>query len=99
MYNLLETRLRNLNVTSHHPHNLNATFHHPLRSAHDFFGNRVIKHWNQLPLCMQNSTSINSFKAGPDLFKLSEPDSPYGFWKLWEEIYNRIRDKSEHVNY
>ena len=48
---------------------------------------------------MQNSTSINSFKAGPDLFKLSEPDSPNGFWKLWEEIYNRIRDKSEHVNY
>ena len=31
--------------------------------------------------------------------KLSKPDSPNGFWKLSEEILNRIGDKSEHVNY
>ena len=41
----------------------------------------------------------NAFKAGLDLFKLSKPDSPNGFWKLSEEIFNRITDKSEHVNY
>ena len=64
-----------------------------------FFDNRVIKYWNQLPLRVRNSTSINAFKAGLDLFKLSKPDSPNGFWKLSEEIFNRISDKSEHVNY
>ena len=42
--------------------------------------NRVIKYWNQLPLRVRNSTSINAFKAGLDLFKLSKPDSPNGFW-------------------
>ena len=79
--------------------NLNVTSHHLLRSAHDFFNNRVIEYWNQLPLHVQNSTSINAFKAGLDLFKLSKPDSPHGFCKLSEEIFNRISDKSEHVNY
>ena len=48
---------------------------------------------------MRNSTSINAFKARLDLFKLSKPDSPNAFWKLSEEIFNRISDKSEHVNY
>ena len=61
--------------------------------------NRVIKYWNQLPLRVRNSTSINAVKAGLDLFKLSKPDSPDAFWKLSEEIFNRISDKSEHVNY
>ena len=60
---------------------------------------RVIKYWNQLPLRVRNSTNINAFKAGLDLFKLSKPDSPDAFWKLSEEIFNRISDKSEHVNY
>ena len=54
----------------------NFTSHRPLRSAHDFFNNRVIKYWNQLPLRVRNSSSINAFKAGLDLFKLSKPDSP-----------------------
>ena len=85
--------------TAYQTRNLNVTSHHPLRSAHDFFNNRVIKYWNQLPLRVRNSTSINAFKAGLDLFKLSKPDSPNGFWKLSEEIFNRISDKSEHVNY
>ena len=48
---------------------------------------------------MRNSTSINAFKAGLDLFKLSKPDSPNGFCKLSEEIFNRITSESEHVNY
>ena len=61
--------------------------------------NRVIKYWNQLPLRVRNSTSINAVKAGLDLFKLSKPDSPDTFWKLSEEIFNRISDKSEHLNY
>ena len=86
--------------TAYRTRNLNFTSHHPLRSAHDdFFSNLVIKYWNQLPLPVRNSTSINAFKAGLDLFKLSKPDLPNGFWKLSEEIFNRISDKSEHVNY
>ena len=48
---------------------------------------------------MRNSTSIIAFKASLDLFKLSKPDLPNGFWKQSEEIFNRISDKSEHVNY
>ena len=79
--------------------NLNVTSHHPLRSAHDFFNSRVIKYWNQLPLRVRKSRSINAFKASLDLFRLSKPDSPNGFWKLSEEIFNRISDKSEHVDY
>ena len=86
-------------TTTYRTRNLNVTSHHPLRSAHDVLNNRVIKYWNQLPLRVRNSTSINAFKAGLDLFKLSKPDSPNGFWKLSEEIFNRISDKSEHVNY
>ena len=86
--------------TAYRTRNLNVTSHYPLRSAHDFFNNRVIKYWNQqLQLRVRNSTSINAVKAGLDLFKLSKPDSPNGFWKLSEEIFNRISDKSEHTNY
>ena len=85
--------------TAYRTRNLDVTSHHPLRSAHDFFNNRVIKYWNQLPLRVRNLSSINAFKAGLVLFKLSKPDSPDGFWKLSEEIFNRISDKSEHVNY
>ena len=48
---------------------------------------------------MRNSARINSFKADLDLFKLSKLDSPDEFWKLAEEIFRRISDKSEHVNY
>ena len=40
-----------------------------------------------------------STPAGLDLFELSNPDSANAFWKLSEEIFNRISDKSEHVNY
>ena len=85
--------------TAYRTRNLNVTAHQPLRSAHDFFGNTAIKHWNQLPPQVRNSTSINTFKAGLDLFKLSKPVSPHGFCKLSEEIFNRISHKSEHVNY
>ena len=62
--------------TAYRTRNLNVNSHHPLRSAHDFFNNRVIKYWNQLPLRVRNSSSINAFEAGLDLFKLSKPDSP-----------------------
>ena len=68
-------------------------------AAHDFFKNRIIKYWNQLPFRVRYSTSINAFKAGLDHLKLSKPDSPNGFWELSEQILNRISDKSEHVNY
>ena len=57
--------------TAYRTPNLNVTSDHPLRSAHDFFNNRVIKYCNQLPPRVRNSTSINTFKAGVDLFKLS----------------------------
>ena len=85
--------------TAYQTHNLKVTSHHPLRSARDFFNNKVIKYWNQLPLRVRYSTSINAFKAGLDHFKLSKPDSPIRFWELSEPIFNRISDKSEHVNY
>ena len=84
--------------TAYRTRNLNVTSHYPLRPAHDFFNNRIIKYWNQLPLRARNLTSINAFKAGLDLFKLSKPDSPNKFWKLSEEIFNRIGDKNGHVN-
>ena len=73
-------------TTTYQTRNVNVTSHYPLSSAHDVLNNRVIKYWNQLPLRVRNSTSINAFKAGLDLFKLSKPDSPNGFWKLSEEI-------------
>ena len=79
--------------------NLKVNSHHPLRSAYAFFNNRVIKDWNQLPLRVRYSTSINAFQAGLHHFKLPKPDSPNGFWELSEQIFNRISDKSEHVNY
>ena len=47
--------------TAYRTRNLNVTSHHPLRSAHDFFNKRLIKYWNQLPLCVGNSPSINAF--------------------------------------
>ena len=50
--------------TAYRTHNLNVTSHHSLKSGHDFFSNRVIKYWTQLPLRVRNSTSINAFKAG-----------------------------------
>ena len=84
-------------IRNHIFNQINVTSHHPSRSAHNFFNNRVIKYY--LPLRVGNSTSIKAFKAGVDLFKLSKPDSPNGFWKLSDEIFNRISDKSEHFNY
>ena len=85
--------------TAYQTRNLKVTSDHPLRSAHDFFNNSVIKYWNQLPLRVRYSTGINAFKAGLDHFKLSRPDSPNRFWEISEQIFNRISDKSEHVNY
>ena len=86
---LIET-FKIINGFVNYGHNISGTNtayrtrHHPLRSAHEFFNDRVIKYWNQLPLRVRNSSSINAFKAGLDLFKLSKPDSPDGFWKLSE---------------
>lgn len=84
--------------TANQTHNLVvcSSHHTVLRSAHDFFSNRVITYWNQLPLHVQNLTSI---RTGLDLFKLSKPELPNGFWKLLEEIFKRISDDREHVNY
>ena len=60
---------------------------------------RVIKYWNQLPQRVRHSTSINTFEAGLDHFKLSKSGSPNGFWELSEQICNRISGKSEHADY
>ena len=43
-------------------------------------------------------SNYQRLKAGLDCFKSSKPDSN-GFWEPSEQIFNRIRDKSEHVNY
>ena len=40
--------------TAYRTRNLNISSHHPLKSALDFFRNRVIKYWNQLPLRVRN---------------------------------------------
>ena len=84
---------------SYQTRNLKVISHHSLRSVHDFFNNRVIKYWNQLSSHVRHSSSINTFNAGIEHFKLSQPDSPNGFWQLSEHIFNRISDKSEHVKY
>jgi len=43
--------------------------------------------------------TLTSIRASLDFFKLSKPELPNGFWKLLEEIFNRISDEREHVNY
>ena len=85
--------------TAYRPCNLNVTSHRPLISAYGFFTIELSNTGTSCTLRVRNSTSINAFKSGLDLFKLSKPDSPNGLWKLSEEIFNRISDKSEHVNY
>ena len=40
--------------------NLPVIFHHSLRSAHDFFSNRIIKYWNQLQLGVRSLAIINA---------------------------------------
>ena len=63
--------------------NLPFISHHSLRSALAFFSNRVMKYWNQLPLGVRCSASINALKAGLGRFKSSKPDSN-GFWEQSE---------------
>ena len=63
--------------------NLPVISHHSLRSALAFLKNRVMKYWNQLPLGVRCSASINAFKAGLGRFKSSKPDSN-GFWEQSE---------------
>ena len=69
------------------------------RVASDFFNVRVIKFWNYLPESVKYAPSVNAFKAGLENLKKSKPDSPYGFWNLSQEIFNRIPDNSAHINY
>ena len=68
-------------------------------AAHDFFSNRVINFWNRLPFYVKNALSVNAFKANLDHFKTNNYNSPYGFWHISEEVFNRIPDKSAHVNF
>ena len=72
----------------------NLLLYHSLRSAHDFFSNKVIimKYWNQLPLGVRFSANINAFKAGLDRFKSSKADSN-GFWEQSVQIFDRINAK------
>ena len=69
------------------------------RVASDFFNVRVIKYWNNLPVSVKYASSVDAFKAGLERLKKSKPDSPYGFWNLSQEIFNRIPDNSAHINY
>ena len=48
---------------------------------------------------MLESAATMRAKFNKYQLKLFKPDSPNGFWKLWEDIYIRISNKSEHVNY
>ena len=85
------TKIRFRKNSAYQTRNLPVNSYHSLRSAHDFFSNKVIiiKYWNQLPLGVRCSANINAFKAGLDRFKSSKPDSN-GFWEQSEQILDRI---------
>lgn len=61
--------------------NLTVISLHSLRTAHDFFSNRVSKYWNQLPLGVRCAAIIDTFQPGLDCFKSSQPGLN-GFWEL-----------------
>ena len=50
----------------------------------------------QLQLQVRYSTRVS---LDHSITELSKPDSLDGFWELSEQIFNRISDKSDHVNY
>ena len=77
--------------TAYRTRNLDVTSHHPLRSEHDFFN----KELSNIGTSCHYACEIPQVS---DLFNLSKPDSLNGFWKLSEEIFNGISNKSEHVN-
>ena len=61
--------------------NLPVIPRHSLRSAHEFFRNRVINYCNQPPLGVRSSAKINAFNADLDRFKSSKPYLS-GLWEL-----------------
>ena len=85
--------------SAYNTRNINVASHHPTTASRDFFSNRVIKYWNQLPPPVKHASSVNAFKAGLDYFKFRKPNSPFGYWHLSEEIFTRIPDSREYKSF
>ena len=78
--------------------NLPVISHHSLRSAHDFFRNRlsnIVTSYHKQSDVQQVSTPLRPVSI---VLKSSKPDSN-GFWELSEQIFNGISEKSDRVNY
>ena len=61
--------------SAYNTRNINVASHHPTTASRDFFSNRVIEYWNQLPPPVKHASSVNAFKAGLDYFKFRKPNS------------------------
>ena len=79
--------------SAHQTSNLPVIPRHELMNS---FG--IELYCNQPPLGVRSSAEINAFNAGLDRFKSSKPYSS-GLWELSEQIFNRINNKSEYMNY
>ena len=59
----------------------------------DFFSQRVLKYWNNLPDYIKQSSSVNTFKNNLDGFRakyFNSNSSPREqFWELSEDIFRR----------
>ena len=68
-------------ISAYQTSNLLVTSRHSLRSAHEFFRNRVINYCNQPPLRVRSSANINTLiNAGLDRLKSSKPYSSVFKW-------------------
>ena len=50
-----------------HTRNFRVTSHFLTRAESDFFNNRVIQYWNQLPSSVKHAPSVNAFKVSLDV--------------------------------
>ena len=55
-------------------HRLNRQFIRNFPQRENFFTNRIVPYWNDLPSVVIDSKSINSFKANYDKFKAGKLD-------------------------
>jgi len=67
----------------------------------DFFSERVINHWNGLPVNVKLSPSVDTFKINLENFKIKSiaQDSLFGssegkYWEVSEHVLNRIETPS-----
>ena len=71
----------------------------------DFFANRVISYWNDLPLKVKLSKTVDQFKCKLDEYKKSSTNIMGNYWEVSVEILRRIESKSSpaarsaHIDY